>query len=174
MNPNKVIQRIQYILRSVGLLNFVEKFRFISSGLKNARENSSFKIKNPNYKLPPQYLAYDAYSAPDWNFYKISGQKTAIALSEIAKHHMNNNRITNILEWGCGPARVTRHIHNAFGYETKVYGSDYNSESIKWCGKNIPDITFVLNNLLPPLPFDSSAFDFVYAISVFTHLSESV
>ena len=91
MNPNKVIQRIQFILRTVGLLNFVEKLRFILSVLINARENRRFKIKNPNYKLPPQYLAYDAYSAPDWNFYKISGEKTALALSTIAKHQLKNS-----------------------------------------------------------------------------------
>ena len=174
MNPNKVIQRIQFILRTVGLLNFVEKLRFILSVLINARENRRFKIKNPNYKLPSQYLAYDAYSAPDWNFYKISGEKTALALSKIAKHQLKNSHSMNVLEWGCGPARVVRHIHNTFGSDSKVYGCDYNAGSIKWCRRHIPDVTFVLNDLLPPLPFESSKFDFVYAISVFTHLSESV
>jgi ubiquinone/menaquinone biosynthesis C-methylase UbiE len=174
MNPNKVIQRIQYILRTVGLLNFVEKLRFILSVLRNARENKHFIIKNPNYKLPPQYLAYDAYSQPDWNFYKISGEKTALALSKIAERQLKNNRAMNVLEWGCGPARVIRHIPNTFGSDSKVYGCDYNAESIKWCRRYIPDVTFVLNDLLPPLSFESSTFDFVYSISVFTHLSESV
>jgi ubiquinone/menaquinone biosynthesis C-methylase UbiE len=174
MNPNKAIQQIQFVLRSVGLLNFIEKFRFIFSVLRNARENRRFKIKNSNYKLPPQYLAYDAYSAPDWNFYKISGEETALALSKIAEHQLKNNGATHVLEWGCGPARVVRHLHNTFGKDSKVYGCDYNAETIKWCKKHIPDVTFVLNDLLPPLPFESSTFNFVYAISVFTHLSESV
>jgi SAM-dependent methyltransferase len=124
---------------------------------------------------PPQSLAYDAYSAPDWYFYKLSGEETAVALFEIANRYLQkNNDVTQILEWGCGPARVIRHIHHAFGAKAKVSGSDYNPESIKWCKQNIPDVNFVLNVLEPPLPFDANNFDLIYSISVFTHLSESV
>ena len=173
MNPNKKIQRVQHILRNAGLLRFVEKIRYILSILRHAIENRKFKLNNPDYKLPPQALAYDAYSAPDWNFYKISGEKTAVALFEIVSRYLQSG-VIDILEWGCGPARVVRHIHHSFGSQTKVWGSDYNPESIKWCKGNVENVNFVLNALAPPLPFDANSFDFIYSISVFTHLSESV
>ena len=137
MNPNIKIQRVQHILRHTGLLRLVEKIRYICSVLRYAIENRKFKLNNPGYKVPPQSLAYDAYSAPDYNFYKISGEKTAEALFEIVSHYLQNG-VIDTLEWGCGPARVVRHIPHSFGARlNKVWGTDYNPESIKWCKKNV-------------------------------------
>ena len=56
--------------------------------------------------------------------------------------------------------------------EVEVFGCDYNAESIKWCQENLNGIVFLQNDLLPPTFFTDSEFDFGYAISVFTHLSE--
>lgn len=75
MNPRKSIQKAQNFLRNIGLLNFVERFRYLLSLAKH--NNNSFTLKNPEFILPPKALAYDAYSAPDWSFYKISGEETA-------------------------------------------------------------------------------------------------
>ena len=97
MNPNRSIQRIQRILRLIRLLNFVEKFRFLLSAIKHIKNNRKFYLIYPHYKVPPQFLAYDAYSAPDWNFYKISGENTALFLSEIVeKYRKNDNAKKNI------------------------------------------------------------------------------
>lgn len=174
MNPSIRIQLAQRIIRNAGLLSFVEKIRYIWSVIQYATQNKKFILNNPDFKVPPQALAYDAYSAPDWNYYKTSGEETALALFKIASHHLEQNGLTRILEWGCGPARVIRHIHHSFGEKVKVWGSDYNPESIKWCQNNISDVNFVLNALNPPLPFEANHFDFIYSISVFTHLSVSV
>lgn len=174
MNPSKKIQRIQHLLRNAGLLGLVERVRYVLSVLNCAAQNRKFVLENPDFKVPPQALAYDAYSAPHWNFYKTSGEKTASELFSMVSKHIAKNELINILEWGCGPARVIRHIPHAFDAEVKVLGCDYNPESINWCKNNIPNVEFVLNALSPPLPFDSNQFDFIYSISVFTHLSESV
>jgi ubiquinone/menaquinone biosynthesis C-methylase UbiE len=124
--------------------------------------------------VPPRFLAFDAYSAPDWDFYKISGSETATFLSSIAKRYLPENTSLRVLEWGCGPARVIRHISSNFGSGAEVYGSDYNRDTISWCTQNIRGVIFSLNELRPPLPFNDRVFDFIYSISVFTHLSESV
>lgn len=174
MNPNRKVQRIQHILINARLLPLAEKIRYGFSVFKYRIKNKTFITSNPSYKVPPKALAYDAYSAPDWDFYKDSGEKTALALFEIACQYLQKNTLAHVLEWGCGPARVIRHIHHSFGVETEVWGCDYNPESIKWCANNISDVKFLLNALTPPLPFYKNYFDFIYSISVFTHLSELV
>jgi SAM-dependent methyltransferase len=124
--------------------------------------------------VPPRFLAFDAYSAPDWDFYKLSGVESAAFLSAAARRYLPDNTSLRVLEWGCGPARVIRHIHSTFGSEAEVYGSDYNRDTIGWCNQNIPGVVFSVNGLHPPLSFGEGFFDFIYSISVFTHLSEPV
>ena len=167
-------QKIQRILRDTGMLNAIEKLRYFVSVARYYSNNQKFIAANPKFNLPPQELAYDAYSAPDWDFYKKSGENTASFLFDTARKYLTDVTACNVLEWGCGPARVIRHLQKGFGPDAKVFGSDYNKETISWCIENIPECKFILNSLYPPLSLDSDFFDFIYSISVFTHLSESV
>ncbi|HXK09991.1 MAG TPA: methyltransferase domain-containing protein [Vicinamibacteria bacterium] len=43
-----------------------------------------------------------------------------------------------------------------------------------WCQANLPFARCSTSRSRPPLPFDDGAFDFAYAISVFTHLAEDL
>jgi SAM-dependent methyltransferase len=167
-------QRVQRTLRALGLLAVADKVKYLMTVVRLYGKSRLFHSLNPGFAVPPKALAYDAYSAPDWDFYKKSGTETALYLSSIAQRYLPNDSSIRILEWGCGPARVIRHIHTAFGAKADVYGSDYNSETIRWCSQSIPGVQFSLNGLLPPLPFPEGMFDFIYSISVFTHLSELV
>jgi SAM-dependent methyltransferase len=67
---------------------------------------------------------------------------------------------------------VIRSLQAKLPASAKVYGSDYNPETIEWCTKNLQKINFSLNQLSPPLPYKNAQFDVAYCISVFTHLSE--
>jgi SAM-dependent methyltransferase len=174
MNPNQKIQRIQHVFRKVGILPIIENFRYLLSVLNCHLSNKKFVLENQDFALPPQALAYDAYSAPDWHFYKKSGVETASFLADIAKKYLAEVTPLTVLEWGCGPGRVIRHIPSSFSANDKIYGSDYNQETIDWCNKSILKVNFVLNGLRPPLKFQNDMFDFIYSISVFTHLSEEV
>jgi SAM-dependent methyltransferase len=129
---------------------------------------------NPGFILPPAYLAFDAYSAPAWKFYKYSGEDTAIFIRKVAEEYLEKGAaISSVYEWGCGPGRVIRHLPGVFDTSVKVYGSDYNKETIDWCKQNLPGIRFFVNDLTPPLDFPGNQFDLIYCISVFTHLSEN-
>lgn len=171
---NLKLQRIQRILRDAHLLTPVEKVRYLFSMMSLYRQNKDFIAAHPDFELPPAHLAYDAYSAPHWSFYKTSGQQTAQFLATTVKRHGNGASSPRILEWGCGPGRVIRHVPDAFNDSAQVFGSDYNPESIAWCTRAIPRVTFIQNGLHPPLHAESDFFDVAYSISVFTHLSESV
>ena len=175
MSTQKALRvKIQNSLRRMRLLTLVEKVRFVSKVWSLKKRNKVFIGQNPGYPLPPQYLAFDAYSAPDWFFYKESGEATAAFLAETAKQYLTgNNKLSSIYEWGCGPGRVIRHLPAVLGPSVKVYGSDYNPGTIEWCSKYLTEISFSLNGLNPPLVYADQSFDFIYCISVFTHLSET-
>lgn len=86
----------------------------------------------------------------------------------------NNIKLSSfetILEFGCGCGRVLREFSELENAE--LYGSDYNPKFIKWCQKNLYCADFSINKLEPPLHFENSKFDFIYLISVFTHLPKS-
>ena len=166
-------QLIQRLLRKTRLLFLAEYIDYLVSRLKCLNKNSLFLKKHPDFKIPPENLAYDAYSAPDWEFYKQSGEESAAYLKTILSKYKSGNDIDSILEWGCGPGRIIRHLPQAFGPHVAIYGSDYNPQSIKWCRSSIPGIVFIENGLNPPLQLEGDHFDFIYVVSVFTHLSET-
>jgi len=170
------LQPIPRLLRVLGLLNQVEKVRYITAVMASYRKNAVFCRDNPGFAVPPKHLAYDAYNRLDWSFYKTSGEQTAIYFAGIIKNYEKQTESAplNILEWGCGPGRVVRHLPSLFGSRGQIYGTDYNAETVHWCKKNIPQVHFEINGLYPPLNFEDERFDAVYAISVFTHLSEEI
>jgi ubiquinone/menaquinone biosynthesis C-methylase UbiE len=86
-----------------------------------------------------------------------------------------------ILDFGVGCGRVIRPLHELCVYtyltdgKLHWFGSDIDAEAIAWCRSALESIgTFVVNSHMPPLPFDDQYFDFVYSISIFTHLPEDM
>jgi ubiquinone/menaquinone biosynthesis C-methylase UbiE len=75
-----------------------------------------------------------------------------------------------VLDFGCGCGRVMRRWAGVSG--PSFFGSDYNPNLIKWCRDNLRFGQFEVNGLAPPLPFADDQFDLLYALSVFTHLTE--
>ena len=106
----------------------------------------------------------------DYPKYYSSGHETANWLMALYEKHTGRKPIS-VLDWGCGPGRVVRHIPQVLSSASLIYGADFNSQTIAWCRKHIPDVTFVKNNLDPPINMDNSRCQLIYAISVFTHLS---
>lgn len=115
---------------------------------------------------PPAHLVYDACGTLDWDSYWSGGHKAAGYIATFLK-------TGRILEFGCGPGRIIRHMPGLIP-KASFYGSDYNRESIAWCAAEIKGVKFTANELAPPLPFGDGHFDSIYAISVFTHLSEAM
>jgi len=88
----------------------------------------------------------------------------------LSRNGLDIQNFQSILDFGCGCGRVIRHFYP--WYNGDLYGTDYNIALIQWCQRNLPFAQFAINNLEPPLPFLENKFDLVYALSVFTHLSE--
>jgi SAM-dependent methyltransferase len=52
------------------------------------------------------------------------------------------------------------------------YACDIDAAAVEWCRRNLAFLNTAVNQLDPPLPYVTEAFDLVYAYSVFTHLPE--
>ena len=136
------------------------------------KENKEFAERNLGIKLPPNYLMYESFQLNYKKYYEDS-ILTANWLINHLKPYVTFENI-RILDWGCGPARIVRHLPIIIGSKAEIYGTDYNKRSIEWCKKNIDGVQFNHNQLGPPLPYENNFFDTIYGISIFTHLSEEM
>lgn len=163
---------ITTVLRKLRLMHLADRLNFFYQKLKNRKSNKAFKKNNPDVILPPDYILYESFQMNYENYYNDS-VNTAKWLIDYLEKHIELKKV-KILEWGCGPARIIRHLPKLLDSSCEIFGSDYNSKTITWCQKNILGIHFSKNNLQPPLEFQNKFFDIIYATSVFTHLSEEM
>jgi SAM-dependent methyltransferase len=77
-----------------------------------------------------------------------------------------------MLDWGCGCGRILRWWDDL--PHTIIDGCDYNADLVEWVDQKLPFASGRVNQLAPPLPYEDVTFDFVYAISVFTHLTDDL
>jgi SAM-dependent methyltransferase len=163
---------ISQLLRKTGLLYSSDRFRFYLQLFKNRKINRKFKRDNPAIPLPPDYLIYESFQINYYKYYTESINAAKWLCGYFSQYTRLENK--KILDWGCGPGRIIRHLPQLIGHDCEYYGTDYNSESIEWCSKNLPGIHFNRNSLAPDLPYPDGYFDIIYGLSIFTHLSEQM
>jgi SAM-dependent methyltransferase len=76
----------------------------------------------------------------------------------------------SLLDFGCGCGRVARHWAGLEG--TEVFGADVSRDAIRWCERNLTFMNATESRAMPPLPYPGARFEFIYALSVLTHLTE--
>lgn len=159
-------------LRRSGMLPLADTGRFALEIWKRWRENYRFRREHPLFMPPPISIMYDANRHVSLREYAKTGEIDARMIADrIARHCAESPE--RVLEWGCGPARILRHLPAMLPPDTQCYGVDYNASTIRWCSRAMPGIVFGVSGLLPPVPFTDVKFDVIYAVSVFTHLSEA-
>jgi SAM-dependent methyltransferase len=107
------------------------------------------------------------------NFFLRSGRAHAeLIRSLLAEAGTSVESLGALLDWGCGCGRVLRNWASLPG--TRVHGCDINPRMVDWCRDNLAFTRVGLNDVSPPLTYDDSIFDLVYAFSVMTHLPEEL
>jgi len=81
------------------------------------------------------------------------------------------NSFTRILDFGCGCGRTLVHI-KSLAPDAQFDGTDIDANAIEWSRANLTFATFSLSKERPPIDYDPNTFDFIYVISVFTHIDE--
>jgi SAM-dependent methyltransferase len=116
--------------------------------------------------LPPPRLRTLVAGTPSVEHFLQSGKLSADAVRSAAASV--GCTPTTVLDFGCGCGRTIRH----WPQTVTLYGCDTNADLVDWCRRNLTFATFSVNGPMPPLEYPTGSFDLVYAISVFTHLTE--
>ena len=142
--------------------------------LTNWRDSRARRTDETGFPLPPARLRFRVHGDLDATSFIRTGRTVAAdiaALLQSAGHSLSS--FHDILDFGCGCGRVLRHLAIS-NPEARVYGTDIDAEAIRWCDAHMPGVTWRANQFMPPLPWATATFDFVFSISVFTHLDEEM
>lgn len=116
-----------------------------------------------------------SYSPESDAAYLQSGKRERDAIGRVcAQHGIELEAARDILEWGCSTGRVLRQFAD-LPNQTRLWGCDIDERSIDWAQRHFEGrFRFFSTTLEPHLPVADSSFDFVYGISVFTHISHNI
>lgn len=123
------------------------------------------------FPLPPPQLAYEVAASYDLRYFLHSGEIGRQAIEEVlARGGTSIAAFTRVLDFGCGCGRMIRQWAGRNGLQ--LHGCDYNPRLVGWCRDNLPFAQFKRNGSDPPLDYPAGTFDFIYCLSVFTHMTE--
>jgi SAM-dependent methyltransferase len=123
--------------------------------------------------VPPAALRVRVAGTADVAWFLQGGRLGADSVRDaLERHGARVEDLGGLLDFGCGCGRVTRNWAHLDG--PSVTGSDHDGAAVEWCRRNLPFARFEVNGLGPPFAFADGTFDLVYALSVFTHLTEEL
>lgn len=162
---------MQWLLRRARLLSLVDHLRCQAQRARLARCNAGFRREHPGVAMPPLSLLYEIGGRIDLSRYWADGLLSSAFLKGEAARWLGEDS-WRVLDWGCGVACVARHMPQVCAEGSDIHGTDYNEEMIGWAQGAVEGVSFGCNGLLPPTRYGDDFFDWVYGLSVVTHLGE--
>jgi SAM-dependent methyltransferase len=124
----------------------------------------------PPFELANRVLSLEGWDDP-FQAYERLGAETKAALLDLLPEDWSF-RDKRVLDFGCGAGRTLRHFLGE-AEQGELWGTDIDARSIAWVQDNLcPPLHALRCGSAPPLQFEGSSFDLVWAISVFTHLTD--
>jgi len=124
---------------------------------------------------PPRYLQVRVVGGYSPDFLKSGRDLIGDLDAVLACDHKSLRSFEKILDFGCGCGRVLRPLRHHAAPSQMLYGTDIDAEAIAWCRANYADFAeFSVNPETPPMRCPDATFDFVYSVSIFTHLPEDL
>jgi SAM-dependent methyltransferase len=162
---------MQWLLRRARLLSLADHFRFQAQRVRLAGHNAGFRREHHGVAVPPLSLLYEIGGRIDLGRYWTDGQLSSAFLASEAANWLEDGP-WRVLDWGCGVACVARHMPQVCAAGSDIHGTDYNKGMIGWARGAVECVRFERNGLLPPTVYADDFFDWVYGLSVVTHLGE--
>ena len=131
-------------------------------------------IKDIMGSVPPEHLRKRTHGDECLSSFENIGRVISSDIHSSINSIIELGEHCRILDFGCGCGRVIKYFHESSA-NSRLYGTDIDEDVISWCQHHLSHIgEFITNEESPPLPFGDDFFDFVYSISVFTHLPEDM
>jgi SAM-dependent methyltransferase len=125
----------------------------------------------PPLHLASRVLSLDGAEDP-YGTYERRGAEAKSALIDLLPDDWSFSG-KRVLDFGCGAGRTLRHFLPE-ARSAEFWGADLDGASIDWLqGALCPPLHVVRGRETPPLGLEHGSFDLAYALSVFTHLTES-
>lgn len=169
-------KKIEQLARWCGLERLIFRYVFLKDQKKNKQANHTFRQAHKDYPLPPDFLRFDVIATTNAQYFYQTGKETASVIAPDLLRYLDAEAPLQICEWGCGPGRILHFLKNEMRHcDVKLHGTDMYAPSIRWARAAMGhEIDFRFNQMLPPLEFGDNSMHAVYAVSVFTHLSEKL
>jgi SAM-dependent methyltransferase len=171
MSARGLRSRVGDALRRMHLLGAADRvLRYLAMAVEG-RANRGFQRTHPTFPVPPSALCFETLGHVSASEYLASGERHARLVTDLARE-ANVPADPDVLEWGCGCARILRHLRAAGIGQGRLAGCDVDPQLVAWCRDALPALDVRCNGAEPPLPFEDATFDLVYHYSVLTHLTQ--
>lgn len=125
----------------------------------------------PPFELANRVLSLEGRGDP-FDAYERLGSETKSALVNLLPDDWSFEG-KRVLDFGCGAGRTLRHFLSE-AERAEFWGVDLDGASVEWLqGALCPPLHVRRSPVAPPLGLEHGSFDLVWAISVFTHLTDS-
>ena len=141
-------------------------------GVKVSKKGAKL-VDDNGLPIPGAELRHAVAGNADLKWF-INGGKLGVEtiVSVLNKRGIEFGSLESVLDFGCGCGRVLRHLGH---YENvHLHGTDISRPGIAWCDANLNFAMFGTNRLSPHTRYRTASFDFIYAFSVFTHLTQEL
>ena len=167
-----MLNNLKHLIYRLGIGNYIDKMRFYYFKLRNRKKNKKFRDTHPNYHIPPDHFLYETFRLDYEIYFENINQISRELVSIVAPYIDFSRNDLQILDWGCGIGGNIKGLREILNSTTKLYGCDINKKMIEWCDKNIARIDFSIIPPSPPTQYSNESFDFIFGISIFTHLGK--
>lgn len=131
-------------------------------------------VRSPVPRMPPKHLQVRVAGIYNSSFYS-SGQHQVQDIEAFLRSNGKSFQdFETILDFGCGCGRTLIPL-SQFVPTERVYGTDIDGEAIHWLKTHHASFRDLdVNGVKPPTKYANDIFDFIYVVSVFTHLPEDM
>ena len=130
------------------------------------------KLPYPPLELMNRVCSLEGRGDPVVAYERLGAEAKAALLELVAEDWSFEGK--RVLDFGCGAGRTLRQFTSEATSDAEFWGVDIDAASIAWLSRTLsPPFNLMMCTEDPPLGLDAGSFDLIWALSVFTHLTDN-